>query len=121
MPWAVLDRLLELVPCKHVAFSELDFIEKQPVTLQHLGEAGERSLACGFKTRQEFPYPYYWTHRTQFGPNRHIQRTGDMVSVLRWSDFYSPSELNNAPYYAEYLRPMGDRHALIVPLPANPG
>ena len=121
MPWAVLERLRELIPCRHVAFSELNFLEKQPITLQHVEEAGKRTIACGFTTKQQFPYPQYWIHRGQFGPNRYIQRTGDMVSVLRWSDFYSPAALKNAPYYAEYLRPMGDLHALIVPLPAEPG
>jgi DNA-binding CsgD family transcriptional regulator len=50
-----------------------------------------------------------------------MQRTGDVVSVLRWSDFYSASAMKNASYYAEYLKPMGDLHALIVPLPAEPG
>jgi DNA-binding CsgD family transcriptional regulator len=121
VPWAVLDRLLELIPCRHVGFSELDHVQRQPVTLEHVKEGGERSIACGFTTVQELPYPQYWTHRGQFGPNRYMQRTGDLVSVLRWSDFYSTSAMKNAPYYAEYLRPMGDLHALIVPLPAEPG
>lgn len=49
-------------------------------------------------------------------------RTGDLVSALRWSDFYTASELRNDPYYCEYIvHPPVDRHCMVVPLLAGPG
>jgi DNA-binding CsgD family transcriptional regulator len=121
MPWTALDGLLRLIPCRHVGFSELDLLKRQPVTLQHVEEGGGRVIACGFATEQQPPYPYYWTHRQQFRPNRYIEQTGDVSTVLLWSDFYTGLSMKNAPYYAEYVRPQGIRHALYVPLPAGPG
>jgi DNA-binding CsgD family transcriptional regulator len=121
MPWAVLDHLLQIVPCEVVAFREYDLAEQQPITLQDVEEGGERSIVCSFVGRQEPPYPEYWTHCRQFLPHRHLEGSGDVASVLRWSDFYTAPQLKRAPFYAEFLRPMGDRHGLYVPLPARPG
>jgi hypothetical protein len=55
-------------------------------------------------------------------PYSYSVRTGDRVSVLRWSDFYTASQLRNEPYYCEYIvHPPPDRYCMIVPLPAGPG
>ncbi|HEY6747089.1 MAG TPA: LuxR C-terminal-related transcriptional regulator [Mycobacteriales bacterium] len=121
MPWAVLDGLLQLIPCQHVGFSELDLLKRQPVILQHVEQGGARGMACGFASAQQPPYPDFWSHRRQFRPNRYMEQTGDVATVLLWSDFYTGPALKNAPYYAEYARPQGVRHGLYVPLPAGPG
>jgi DNA-binding CsgD family transcriptional regulator len=119
MPWAALERLLQLVPCEDVAFDEYDLWGQQPITLQDVD--GDRFIECSFDGKQEPPYPEYWTHRRQFLPHRRLEGSADVPSVLRWSDFYTDSQLKSAPFYAELIRPMGHRYGLYVPLPARPG
>ena len=121
MPWAVLDQLLQLVPCEGVGFTEYDLRQLQPLTLQSVEQTGERSIECDFADERDRPYPEYWVHRRQFLPNRYVERSGDTVTVVRWSDFYSTLGLKNAPFYAEFLRPMDHIHGLYLPLPTGPG
>jgi len=35
---------------------------------------------------------------------QYSQRTGDLVSVVRWSDFYTTAQLRNAPYSPSLVR-----------------
>jgi DNA-binding CsgD family transcriptional regulator len=121
MPWTVLDQLLRLVPCDGVGLTEYDLRQLRPLTLQSVEQGGERSLECGFADGSEPPYPDYWAHRRRFLPNSYVERSGDTVSVLRWSDFYSTPELRSAPFYSEFLRPMDHTHGLYLPLPTGPG
>jgi DNA-binding CsgD family transcriptional regulator len=121
MPWTVLDQLLQLVPCEDVGLTEYDLRQLRPLTLQSVEQGGERSIECGFADDLEPPYPEYWIHRRRFLPNSYVERSGDTVSVLRWSDFYSAPELRSAPFYSEFLRPMDDIYGLYLPLPTGPG
>ena len=60
--------------------------------------------------------------RAEFLPYSYHERTGDLISVVRWSDFYTGPELRNNPYYCEYVvHPPVDKYAILVPLPALPG
>jgi DNA-binding CsgD family transcriptional regulator len=59
--------------------------------------------------------------RESFLPSSYLDRNGDTTSVLRWSDFYTAAELKNAPFYAEYMRPMGTKYGVYLPLPTGPG
>jgi DNA-binding CsgD family transcriptional regulator len=119
MPWVVLDQKIQLIPGEDVGFTEYDLRKQQPITLQSVEEGGERSVERDFTAGP--PYPDYWMHRQQFLPNRYVDTSGDVTSVLRWSDFYAPPQLRNAAFYAEFLGPMAHRHGLYVPLPARPG
>jgi DNA-binding CsgD family transcriptional regulator len=119
MPWVVLDQLLQLIPGEGLGFTEYDLRKQQPIALQSVEEGGERRIELDFTAGP--PYPDYWLHRQQFLPNRYVDMSGDVVSVLRWSDFYAASQLRNAPFYAEFLGPMAHRYGLYVPLPAGPG
>jgi DNA-binding CsgD family transcriptional regulator len=62
-----------------------------------------------------------WKYFRKFLPHAYIQRTGDLSTPIRWSDFYTPVALRNAPMYAEYYRPMGDSYNIRLHLPTLPG
>jgi DNA-binding CsgD family transcriptional regulator len=122
MPWAVLETLLQLVPCEEMDFT-LHFTpdavrEHSLVIMQGIGDGERVTRSAGSWSP---PYPKFWAHRAQFLPSTYPARTGDTVSVLRWSDFYTAYELNNVPYYAEYLRPIGDKYVVNVNLPTALG
>jgi DNA-binding CsgD family transcriptional regulator len=119
MPWAVVDGLLRLVPSQGLLFNEISLREQQPVIMQASMEGGPRGV--GFGPEDKPPYPEYWLHRQHFRPSRHFDYGEDFVSVLRFSDFYTSSELKNTPFFAEYIRPTGMLYSVHVPLPAPAG
>jgi DNA-binding CsgD family transcriptional regulator len=118
MPWAVLGGLRRLVPSQMMIFQETDLGESsRSVALQLEAEGGQRS----FSEQWEPPYPGYWADREKFKPAGYLDRTGDLTSVLRYSDFYSFSALKNLPIFADFLQHNFGSYGLIVPLPAPPG
>jgi DNA-binding CsgD family transcriptional regulator len=112
MPWAVLEGLMALIPCDIAGFCELDRHAHKIVIQQDLEQPAGKDLWWNDAGDEKF-----WTHFPTFRPQLYQQRTGDLTSVLRWSDFYTTSELHNAPAYAEYFGRHGWKHSMIVELP----
>ena len=117
MPSAVLGGLHRLVPSEIVIFQEIDIRNQHSVMLQAATDNG----GCSFIREWESPYPEYWRDRQEFLPVSYLDRSGDLLSVLRYSDFYAFSDLKNAPVYAEFVRRAMGTYGLIVPLPAPSG
>jgi DNA-binding CsgD family transcriptional regulator len=114
MPWAVLAGLVELIPCDNLGFSELDPHTPEIVIQQDLEYAGQRSMKLGVHGPRQNTF---WAYFPTFRPREYRRRTGDLTSVLRWSDFYTTAELKNAPAYVEVFRSYGAWHHLGVELP----
>jgi len=119
MPWAVLDRLLQLVPADNVQLDELDLQSHERIFEQATDEAGARSIERG--NDADFNDARFWELRHNFLPCSYSSRTGDLATVTRWSDFWTAAELRRAPFYADYLASAGVNHAMLVPLPTRPG
>jgi DNA-binding CsgD family transcriptional regulator len=119
MPWAVLDRLLQLIPSAIVQLDELDQQRRQEIIWQAVEDGGDRFIEVGHNATDEAPH--WWELRKEFLPYRYPARTGDTTSVIRWSDFYTVSELRNTPFFDHVSSYSLDRYAIIVPLPAQPG
>jgi DNA-binding CsgD family transcriptional regulator len=119
MPWAVLDRLLQLVPADIVQLDELDLQGHERIFQQAMDDAGERYIDRG--NDGDFNDARFWELRHNFLPCSYSGRTGDVATVIRWSDFCTVAELRRAPFYADYLASEGVNHALLVPLPTRPG
>ena len=115
MPWAVLDRLQQLIPCNGVQLDELDLDARVTLTRQVVEDGGPRITEFGTDGSDA----RLWALREKFAPHSYSARTGDFVSVLRWSDFYTTGGLKNAPFYAEYRDP-SLKYCMFVPLPAKP-
>jgi DNA-binding CsgD family transcriptional regulator len=118
MPWAVLHRLHELLPADTVLFAEIDVKQHKPVTDQFLHEGQHRTF---FGLEPDVPPEQEWALRQTFLPYSYSDRTGDVASVLRWSDFYTQSELRNHPFYDLVRQDSTARYGIFVPLPAPPG
>jgi DNA-binding CsgD family transcriptional regulator len=121
MPWAFFDRLLQLIPADDVQLDELDLQGQKRIFQQGIDDAGERCIDWG--NHAGFDDPRFWELRHSFLPCSYSARTGDLVSVTRWSDFCTAAELRRAPWYAEYLAPECPpvKYAISVPLPTLPG
>jgi DNA-binding CsgD family transcriptional regulator len=118
MPWTVLDRLLQLIPADNVQMDELDLQRHEILFQQAVENGGERFIGRG---NAEDIDATFWEFRYNFMPCSYPARTGDLASVIKWSDFYTAAELKKAPFYAEYMVPNSIRHGMLVPLPTGPG
>jgi DNA-binding CsgD family transcriptional regulator len=117
MPWAVLDRLLELIPADNVQVDDRDLKRRETILAQAVENGGARGI--------DGPDPgeddRFWQLRNDFIGCSYPARSGDFVSVTKWSDFYSQAELRSTPFWAEYFPPFGIKYAMAVPLPSPPG
>jgi DNA-binding CsgD family transcriptional regulator len=117
LPWAVLDGLAALVRCDAVSFPECDLAHQRGILLQWR-EDGERSLFLG----DDPPDPVeIWGYTRDFLPCEYPHRTGDLVTVVRWSDFYTQRELRNVPLIAEFFGRDGMTHGMHASFPTLPG
>lgn len=61
-------------------------------------------------------------HRLRhFEPCTYPERTGDLLTPVRWSDFYTRAQLRNTAHYTDYRRPDGIEHGLHLAIPAPAG
>jgi DNA-binding CsgD family transcriptional regulator len=118
VPWAVLQRLHQLIPADGVLFEEADLQNRQPVIDQYLFGGEYQTALVGPEPE---PVAEIWVARQTFLPYSYWARTGDVAAVIRWSDFYSQIELKNQPYYDLLRQDSADRYAINVPLPAPAG
>jgi DNA-binding CsgD family transcriptional regulator len=120
MPWAVLHGLMQLIRCDSVSFTELDEREHVVATQQDLDD-GERCLDLAVPDDADPTEGVFWSLYGSFLPCQYAYRTGDLASVIRWSDFYSRGDLAAQPLYAEYFGPGGWRHGMVASMPAALG
>ncbi len=118
LPWAMLEGLAQLVGCDAVNFPEVDLANRHDVIEQWFDDEG-RGIAVGDSTDPR--PPDYWEYLKEFLPCNYARRTGDLVSVVQWSDFYTRRELRNTGFFSEVAIPSGTKHALHGSFPALPG
>jgi DNA-binding CsgD family transcriptional regulator len=118
VPWAALDGLAALVSCDAVSYSEFDVVHRRGHATLWL-EHGDRILMSGDDDPPD--PPGYWESVESFLPCAYPDRTGDLTPVLRWSDFYTRTELRNVPWYADFIRPDGFDSGMHAALSTSPG
>jgi DNA-binding CsgD family transcriptional regulator len=112
LPWAVLDGLAGLVRCFQISFAEAD-LSRGRALLDQWVEDGERGIGVG---NGDLP-DAWWESVRSFLPCGHAERTGDYASVVRWSDFYTSTELRDTSFCG--LMPAV--HGLHATFPTAPG
>ena len=119
LPWAVLDGLARLIRCDLVSFPEFDLVHGRTV-LEQLVRDGEPGIIRGDGESPMFDE--FWPYVREFMPYMYPELSGDIVSVVRWSDFYTSAQLRNHPLVAEFFGGQhGITHAMHLSLPALPG
>jgi DNA-binding CsgD family transcriptional regulator len=110
LPWSLLGDLTDVVRCDAVSFAELDSGRQAHGFLQHVpardgGEEGEQA---------------FWAHYWNSDPCSYADRSGDLRSVTKISDFYSAQQWRGTGMYRDCFR--GEiEHEMMVCLPAAPG
>jgi DNA-binding CsgD family transcriptional regulator len=109
LPLSLLRRLMDQVPSDAVSFFGLDS-RQQAVW-----------FGQGVPEEDEGDDEVFWEHYWDCVPCCYPDRSGDLRSVTRISDFYSARQWHATGMYSEYIRPAGFEHELMLCLPGAPG
>ena len=111
LPASLLSDLLGLVGCDLLVFSGTDSSRLADWFGQTVpAEADD----------PDFDVSSFWAHYWS-SPCSYPERTGDVRSLVRVSDFYSARQWHSTGMYQDCCRPYGIEHELMVCLPAAPG
>jgi DNA-binding CsgD family transcriptional regulator len=108
---SLLSDLLGLLGCDFLVFSGTDSSQRADWFGQTVpAEADDPG----------FDVSSFWSHYWS-SPCSYPERTGDVRSLVRISDFYSARQWHSTGMYQDCCRPYGIEHELMVCLPAGPG
>ena len=110
LPWSLLGDLTDVVRCDAMSFFALDSGRQATGFMQAVpAEDGEEDDEQAF-----------WAHYWDSDPCCYPDRSGDLGSVTKISDFYSTRQWHSTGMYRDYFR--GEiEHEVMVCLPAGPG
>ena len=97
-----------------VAFHGYDSGRQQTLFLQHL--PGGEDLVV-----EEDYNALHWQHYWNCQPCSYPDRTGDLRSIVKPTDFYSARQWHSTGMYTDVMRPQGLPHFLELSLPEPPG
>ena len=112
VPTSLLSDLLGLVRCDQLVFADTDS-SRQVNWFSQVAPAG---AGDGWYHLAAF-WEHYWTSPAANYPDR----SGDLRSVIKISDFYSARQWHSTGLYHDACRPHGMEHQLMLSLPAGPG
>ena len=110
LPLSPFEHLMQQVPCDELSFFGLDSQQQAVWFGQGIPATGDGGDMDAF-----------WTHFWDSLPCSYPERSGDVRSVTRVSDFYSARQWHATGMYCDYLRPAGYDHEIMLCLPAGPG
>lgn len=116
LPWTVLEGLARLIGCDKISFPEADTVRGVSIVDQELA-GGERFIHDG----RNPPDPEFWRCVRSFQACTYPSRSGDLVSAVKWSDFYTRAEVRNHPLYADWFDEVDQRNGLHIAFPCAPG
>jgi len=110
LPPSMLADLAGLIRCDILAFSGMDSSRNVAWFEQSfpLGDSNDNAWVF---------WKHYWTCESCC----YADRTGDLRTVTKRSDFFSTRQWLATGMYADYFRPCGSLHSIMVCLPAGPG
>jgi DNA-binding CsgD family transcriptional regulator len=111
LPPPLLTELTGLIRCDQLSFFEMDSDRQETPFLQEI------PVIPGNKT----PAEAYWELHWACAGCNYPERTGDLRSIIKVTDFYSARQWRSTGMYTDYYRPAGIEHDLMLTLPAGPG
>ena len=112
VPPSLLGDLLALVRCDHLLFVGADSSRRVNWSWQ---------LAPAEADGTSGHIAEFWEHYWSTLPCSYPDRSGDLRSVIKVSDFYSARQWHSTGMYTDSCRPDGIEHQLNLCLPAGPG
>jgi DNA-binding CsgD family transcriptional regulator len=110
---SLLADLMRQIRCDVIAFQGFDSVRQETWCGQF--------MADGSDTAVEVAAQVNWQHYWHCQPCSYPDRTGDLRSVVKISDFYSIRQWHSIGTRCAINRPLGFEHNLMMALPARPG
>ena len=111
LAWSLLEGLKRLIPSDAVSFFDLHSTSETTTFDQSLPVEDSDDEGDGV----------FWTHYWGSEPCSYPDRSGDLRSVTKISDFYSDTEWYNQAMYCDYFRALGIEREMMLCLPGGPG
>ena len=115
LPFSLLADLVDQIRCDIVAFHGLDSNLRTEWFWQSIPDWDDDD------PNAEALDQAHWEHFWGCQPCSYANRSGDLRSVTKISDFYSARQWHNIGMYCDFFRPMGWDHQIILSLPETPG
>jgi DNA-binding CsgD family transcriptional regulator len=116
LPLPLLDDLCQLIPADLLSFFGMDSKNQTEWFMQDFPADAAEADTAGSDDDQPF-----WANYWDCDPCCYPDRSGDLRSVTKISDFYSARQWHASGMYTDYLGPAGIEHELMMCLPAGPG
>jgi len=112
LPPSLLGDLARQIRCDVIAFGGFDSQRQETWSTQFLPDGGTMSTGSD---------PVHWDHYWNCEPCSYPDRTGDLRSIVKISDFYSARQWHGIGTRCGINRPMRFEHDLMLTLPAPSG
>jgi hypothetical protein len=109
LPPSLLADLMDQIRCDVVSFEGFDSRRQETWLFQSLPGRGDAVV--------EDLDPVYWGHYWDCQPCSYPDRTGDLCSIVKITDFYSARQWHSTGMYTDVYRPQATEHELQLFLP----
>ena len=113
LPPSLLADLMGQLRCDVIGFAGFDSGRQETWSFQFMSDGGEAVVADSA--------PVQWQHYWNCQPCSYPDRTGDLRSIVKISDFYSARQWHSIGTRCGIGRPLGFEHDLMLTLPATSG
>ena len=116
LPLSLLADLKDQICCDEVSLECFDSGQLETRFLQCIPVADVEEVAAA-----EDVQPVHWQHYWDCQPCSYPDRTGDLCSIVKITDFYSARQWHSTGMYCDIYRPQGYEHDLMLTLPDPAG
>jgi DNA-binding CsgD family transcriptional regulator len=116
LPPSLLADLMGQIRCDEMSLERFDSGRQESRFLQGIPGLGDGGLEA-YEDLNRATWPVWWGCQ----PCSYPERTGDLRSIIKVSDFYSTRQWHATGMYSDIYRPRGLEHELQLCLPAGPG
>jgi DNA-binding CsgD family transcriptional regulator len=120
LPPSLLTDLMSQIRCDGISFQGFDSKRQKTWFVQSMPDPDDAWLEEDDGWLEEMD-PVHWQHYWDCQPCSYPDRTGDLRSVVKVSDFYSARQWHSTGMYRDLYRLNGLEHDLMLTLPARPG
>jgi DNA-binding CsgD family transcriptional regulator len=117
LPPSLFADLKDQICCDEICLHEFDSGRQKSSVLQQIPALGD--LPGEFEEYEDWDR-VHWEHYWDCQPCSYPDRSGDLRSVVRITDFYSARQWHSIGMYCDIYRPGGYEHELMLTLPAPP-
>ena len=120
LPQSLLADLKDQIRCEGISLDRTDIGRQAYSVLQSIPVPSRDELKA-FEDRTPAQWERFWTCHWECQFCSYPERTGDLRSVVKISDFYSARQWHSSGMYSDIFRPQGFEHQLQLCLPDPAG